>query len=347
MKFLRAFSCHNVDSEAVLSPSATYRRVEFSEDESERRAVGESAEMLCPDEIRLAHSPTEDLTEEESSVDSASDPHTGVSSRVDDIFRSKPKGKQELVSNNINRQNSHASNTSTASLDWGYPGHLSEDEYEVYIKFHNEVSQRSDDYQKTILCFGTEESEEYALCRWLRARKFDLSKASKMVEDAMKFRAEAAKEDFFPNGCKALGVEKSIYYAMYPEVLVGYTKNGFPFYVTKAADTAVNMLNCITTPKGITNFHWHSMMHVLGDKLRRRASSDPSFKRFEVVIVLDLEGITVATAMEALPILKGFIAIDQLCFPEVSAFDPVLPNTSVILQYCFFLTQKTDLPYSA
>jgi hypothetical protein len=134
---------------------------------------------------------------------------------------------------------------------------------------------------------------------------------------------------------------------MYPEVLVGYTKNGFPFYVTKAADTAVNMLNCITTPKGITNFHWHSMMHVLGDKLRRRASSDPSFKRFEVVIVLDLEGITVATAMEALPILKGFIAIDQLCFPEVSAFDPVLPNTSVILQYCFFLTQKTDLPYSA
>lgn len=333
MKFLRAFSCHNVDSEAVISPSPTYRRVGFSEYDYERRAVGDSVEMLCPDEIRLANSPTEDLTEEESSLDSASNPLVGVSSRADDIFRSKPKDKQELISNNINRQNSRASATSTASLDWGYPGHLSEEEYDVYVKFHNEASQRGDEYQKTILCFGKEESEEYALCRWLRARKFDLSKATKMVEDAMKYRAEAAKEDFFPNGSKALGVEKSIYYSMYPEVLVGYTKNGFPLYVTKAADAAVNMLNCITTPKGVTNFHWHSMMHVLGDKLRRKALSDPSFKRFEVVIVLDLEGITVATAMEALPILKGFIAIDQLCFPEVSTFVPVLRNACVILQH--------------
>jgi hypothetical protein len=310
MKFLKALSCQNVDSSAVISPSAPHRKVNFSEDQSTRRIGNEDSEiLLCPDEIRLAYSTTEDLTEESSS-DCESIPRVNVSSNTN-IFRSKPKDNQELVSN-INHQNSNVSNTSTSSLDWGYPGHLSVDEYEVYVKFHNEVCQRSEDYQQTILCFGTEESEEYALCRWLRARKFDLSKTIKMVEEAMNYRAEAAKEDFFPNGSKALGVEKSIYYALYPEVCVGYTKNGYPLYINRAANAAVSMLSCVTTPKGITNFHWHSMVHVLGDKLRRRALSDPSFKRFEVVVVLDLEGITVATAMEALPILKGFITIDQV-----------------------------------
>ena len=128
----------------------------------------------------------------------------------------------------------------------------------------------------------------------------------------MNYRAEAAKEDFFPNGSKALGVEKSIYYTFYPEVFVGYTKYGYPLYITKAADANMPMLNCVTTSKGMTNFHWHSMMYVLGGNLRRRALSDPTFHRFEACIVVDLERITVGTAIEMLPILKGFIAIDQV-----------------------------------
>jgi hypothetical protein len=313
MKFLRPFCCY-ADSTVVTVPSSTSHSSLLNGEEHVHVTSDVLEELLRPKEPPCNAS-LSDFSTDDSLTGSGSLSISG--STLKNAFQGSPKSSQELVSH-VCQQHSNPFNAQKYSLDWGYPGHLSQDEYEVYVKFHNEASQRSDDFQRTILCFGTEESEEYALCRWLRARKFDLSKTINMVEEAMNYRAEAAKENFFPNGSRALGVEKSIYYTFYPEVFVGYTSNGFPLYITKAADASTNMLNCITSPKGITNFHWHSMMHVLGGNLRRMALSNPNFQRFEACIIVDLERITVSTAIEALPILKGFILIDQLCFPEVS-----------------------------
>jgi hypothetical protein len=318
MKFLRPLCCY-VDSTVVTVPSSPSHSVLINREEHIHVTPDLIEDLLRPKEPPCITSLSDfstDLFADDSSTGSGSLSASG--STLKNVFQGNPKCSQELVSH-LCHQHSNPSNTQKSSLDWGYPGHLSQDEYEVYVKFHNEASQRSEDFQRTILCFGTEESKEYALCRWLRARKFDLSKTINMVEEAMYYRAEAAKENFFPNGSRALGVEKSIYYTFYPEVFVGYTNKGFPLFITKAADASTNMLNCITSPKGIMNFHWYSMMHVLGGNLRRMALSDPNFQRFEACIIVDLERITVSTAIEALPILKGFILIDQLCFPEVSA----------------------------
>lgn len=301
-------------------PSSTSHTLLLNEDEHIHLAPDVIEKLLRPKEPPSNAGQSDfstDLFADDFSTGSGS--LSASASMLRNVFQGSPKSSQDLVSPG-HYQHSNLLNTHKSSLDWGYPGHLSQDEYEVYVKFHNEASQRSEDFQRTILCFGTEELEEYALCRWLRARRFDLPKTINMVEEAMNFRAEAAKEDFFPNGSKALGVEKSIYYTFYPEVFVGYTNKGFPLYITKAADASINMLHCITSTKSITNFHWYSMMHVLGGNLRRRALSDPNFQRFEACIIVDLERITVSTAIEALPILKGFILIDQLCFPEVSGY---------------------------
>jgi len=259
--------------------------------------------------------PPEDECTENSSSDSTNTPVTTT------IFSATPNSRQYMIANDSTNSPTAAASTSTSTSpsDWGYPGHLTPNEYEVYVQFHNEVLRRNSAFQQTVCSFGTEEPEEYALCRWLRARKFDLKRVTQMVEEATKCRHEAAKQQFFPDGSKALGVEQSVFYALYPELFIGHTKQGLPFYITKAGEADLQKISCITTIKGLINFHWHCMVHVFGDKLRRRATLDASFKRFEGCNVMDLEGLSIVNAVEALNILKDTSKIDQLCFPEVRA----------------------------
>jgi hypothetical protein len=58
--------------------------------------------------------------------------------------------------------------------------------------------KRGGDFRETVYCFGEEEGETYTLCRWLRARKFDLAETIKMVEEATVVRSEPRKCNFFP-----------------------------------------------------------------------------------------------------------------------------------------------------
>lgn len=314
MKVFKGFSCFNSDAIQTIPPPSSNPSSSLNEKNGVKRSPkstsvdSELRENEPPLHVHFSRS----ADTENSSSDCGSIPAAVVMAST--IFQSKPKPREDLAPI-IHRQNSGGT-TVSASHDWGYPEHLSQEQYEIYVKFHHEACQRSLDFQQTIYSFGTVETEEFALCRWLRARKFDLEKTIQMVEEAMEFRKEAAKHYFFPDGSRALGVEKSIFYALYPEVFGGYTKNGFPLFIIKACDADFSKVPCITTMTGVINFHWHSMAHVLGGQLRDRALADPSFKRFEACTVVDVEGVSVSTALDSLSILKEWIAIDQLCFPE-------------------------------
>jgi len=56
--------------------------------------------------------------------------------------------------------------------------------------------KRGGDFRETVYCFGEEEGETYTLCRWLRARKFDLAETIKMVEEATVVRSEPALSSY-------------------------------------------------------------------------------------------------------------------------------------------------------
>ena len=48
--------------------------------------------------------------------------------------------------------------------NWGYPGYLTEKEYEVFCKFRQEVYQQDEAFQKAVFTFAaSQEIEEYAL----------------------------------------------------------------------------------------------------------------------------------------------------------------------------------------
>jgi hypothetical protein len=62
-----------------------------------------------------------------------------------------------------------------------------------------EVFQNQDDeFRRAIFSFGFEEEEVHALCRWLRARKFDLQKTIHMVQEAVVQRSKPAEAEFYP-----------------------------------------------------------------------------------------------------------------------------------------------------
>lgn len=203
--------------------------------------------------------------------------------------------------------------------DQGYPGFLTEKEYEIFTDFRNEVYRRDKDFQDTTFAFqSADENEEYALCRWLRARKYNLDATIKMIEEATDCRADVKSNNFYPSLDVALGVESSLYKKEYPQLYYGSTKDGYPLFISQPGRMNIDAIELLTTKSGLINYHWHDMMHQFGRKLK--ASKDKSngkFMRYECVCILDLKDLSASKlGKRQMNIIKSMTFIDSLCFPE-------------------------------
>jgi hypothetical protein len=163
---------------------------------------------------------------------------------------------------------------------WGVPGHMTKEEVSIFMEFKQEVEKRGGEFRETVYSFGEVEGEAFALGRWLRARKFVLSDVIKMIEEATEVRKSAKVMDFYPNPIDALGVDKSLFFAQYPQLYSGFTKKGVPVFFSKPGVLNVDGMECITTLDGILKFHWHIMMHDFASRLRdQKAKSPDTFKK--------------------------------------------------------------------
>lgn len=200
---------------------------------------------------------------------------------------------------------------------WGQPGHLTEEEADIYMKFKDEVEGRDKDFKDTIYSFGIGEGEVYAYCRWLRARKYNFDDTIKMIEEATACRAEAKIANFWPDPSTATGCPVSHYITQYPQLYSGFGKNGAPVFISKPGVLNTDAVECVTTIDNVVKFHWHGQMHDFGNRLRDYKEKNPEFKRFECICILDLEHLTLAQiSQRTLNIVKEQSTIDSLCFPE-------------------------------
>lgn len=179
------------------------------------------------------------------------------------------------------------------------------------------IDLRGGDFKDTVYCFGLEEGEVYALCRWCRARKYNFEDIMMMVEEATKCRAEGKTANFYPNPKSALGCDTAVYAAQYPQVYSGVAKNGSPLYFSKIGNLNVEGIECITTVSSIVKYHWYVMIHDFANRLRSHKKDDPTFTNFECVCVMDLGNLTMGQiGSKCMTIVKEQSAIDSLCFPE-------------------------------
>jgi len=204
-----------------------------------------------------------------------------------------------------------------AITNWGFPGHLTKEEGDVYVAFRDECSKRDPNFNSTVHSFTDEEEEAYCLTRWLRARKFSLSDTLLMIEQATECRATPRTLDYYPNPHDALGVDPAVYLTQYPQLYSGFSKDGCPVFYSKTGKIQIDGLECITTVKSILDYHWHVMQHDYQRRLLGFKKDNPKFKKFACVSVLDLAGLTVAAlSSRTLDIIKKQSYIDSLCFPE-------------------------------
>jgi hypothetical protein len=226
----------------------------------------------------------------------------------------------EPIGSMVNRNDIMAKKSEIVSvMNWGYPGYLTESEYDIFIKFREEVYSRNDEFRATVFPFrDAHEEETYALCRWLRARKYDLHKTIQMVEEAVECTRIPRKNKFYPCPNEALGCESSLYTSFYPQLYFGTSKNGSPVFISKPGVINMTGIECVTSLPGILNFHWNAMMHEFAQKLKTEyESSNGSFKRYECTCILDLKDLTHSQiGKRPLNLIKSQTFIDSLCFPE-------------------------------
>lgn len=203
------------------------------------------------------------------------------------------------------------------ALDWGLPGMLTKEEVEVFEKFRDEVESRGGEFRKTVYSFGEEEGEPHALCRWLRARKFNYDDVVQMVNEATEVRSVPMKDNFYPDPKSALNVEPHVYISQYPQLYHGNGKNGVPVFISKPGLININGMECITTLDAILRYHWYEMMHNFSNRLRANKEENENFTNFACIIVMDLAHLSTSQLnSRTMSIIKEQSKIDSLCFPE-------------------------------
>jgi hypothetical protein len=208
------------------------------------------------------------------------------------------------------------------------------------------------------------ESDRHALCRWLRGGGggsggeggFDLDDALERAVGAAAARTEAggaeaggagagtggsAGRGIWPDGAEALGVEPSVYHALYPQAYycvprstgaaaaAGAAPPPPSLFVSRVGRMDPAGLACVTTAAGIVRYHWHDMEHRYPAALRtvrdRDRDSAPSASPpggggggcCETAVLIDLEGLSAAHASShVLAVIRSQTELDALCYPQ-------------------------------
>lgn len=207
----------------------------------------------------------------------------------------------------------------------GYPGELTEHEVDACLQFRRRLEEKAksaDDengrhYREIVEAFHSVEEEPYALCRFLRARKFDVDAVMEMVEQGVEIWKEGKKHNFFPDANVAVGNPISVLRTQYPVVYSGIAKNGCPVSYFKAGQISVEGVECVTTLEKLTNLGWHQMIYTFPKQIAKAQKIDSDIVRCESVAVVDLKGLK-ASSLNArtLDVMKSMAKINQ-CFPEV------------------------------
>jgi len=207
----------------------------------------------------------------------------------------------------------------------GYPGELNEDEVAACRKFRQELEQKESDtevtngkfYREVVDAFHSVEEEPYALCRFLRARKFDVNAAMVMVDEGVGIWANGREHKFYPDANVAIGNPLSVLRTQYPVIYHGIAKNGCPVSYFLAGQVSVEGLECVTTLEKLSCLAWHQMMYTFPKQIAKAQATNPDVVRCEAVSVIDLKGLKAsALNVRTLEVLKSMATINK-CFPEI------------------------------
>lgn len=203
----------------------------------------------------------------------------------------------------------------------GYPGDLTRGELEACLEFRKDIRNKREQepsYHEMVHCYTDVEEEAFALCRFMRARKFVVPDALDMMAGNLDTWKEGKAHDFYPNLEAALGCPPSVLLTQLPLLQWGTAENGSVVYYFQAGSVSLEALDCLTDLENFVAFIWHQFMHAFKDNVAKSQRKHPNTAiRSEMTVIIDLRGITRSLfTKQVMEVLKGCIQAFN-CFPEI------------------------------
>mmetsp|Transcript_29520 Transcript_29520/g.42857 ORF Transcript_29520/g.42857 Transcript_29520/m.42857 type:complete len:511 (+) Transcript_29520:39-1571(+) len=270
--------------------------------------------------LQLAHA---DLDDAESMLDSTSsqlDYEADPSESTNGIAATG--GRKDIVSTGIFQ--TQLEGTKVAKVQDrpnGFPGYLTKEQLEICLSFRQWLKEQSDEnpiYSDMVYYYSVEE-EAYAICRYLRARKFNLKDTQELVESLADVWKEGQKHGFYPTAAEALGggSHESAFLTQFPIIMNGLTRNGCPLLYFPVKYMSIEGIECVCPMDTISKYMWHVAAHKSGNIVAKAKEEDPSrFVRMQFVALVDLDGLSISTMRRAMGEMEGCMAVLN-AFPEI------------------------------
>jgi len=219
----------------------------------------------------------------------------------------------------------------------GYPGNLTNDELEACQQFRSELKERSAGkndgkiYEEIVRAYRQVETEPYALCRFLRARKFQVSEVFVMMDECVEDWRKARDHNFYPDAVEAIGAPINVFLTQFPTVSYGCAKNGAPLSYLRTEGLSVEGMECLTDLERLPKFAWNQSYYGIPNDVAKAQRKTSDLVRCEMLQIVDLECLNSSTLnARTLETLKSVIAVNK-SFPETL-------NSMVILNAPRFFT---------
>ncbi|KAL3937725.1 MAG: hypothetical protein SGARI_002007 [Bacillariaceae sp.] len=200
----------------------------------------------------------------------------------------------------------------------GYPGELNEDELKACLEFRELLKEKDPAYKEMVHAYAPAEAEEFALCRFLRARGFDTQEIFKMLDgnDAVNVWKTARSQDFYKDLGKIYhGCSLPIFMKLFPVCISGLAKNGATMFYFRPGLIDMNALECVCDLPSLVPYLW-CMLHAGGTiSMQRELEAHGQTKTVlsERIIVVDMKGMS--TSLLNTEMMKEAAKITG-CFPE-------------------------------
>jgi hypothetical protein len=200
----------------------------------------------------------------------------------------------------------------------GYPGQLNQVELQACLNFRDELKKRDSAFHEMVHAYSPAEDEAFALCRFLRAREFNVDEIFAMLEGnhAIDVWKQAREKNYYRDleqlyhGCPLPVLMK-----LFPVVISGLAKNGATMFYFKPGGMNIEALECVSDLPQLVPYLWN-MLHLGGIASMQREVNKhgpESTVLSERIIVVDMKNIS--SALFNTEFMKEAAKITA-CFPE-------------------------------
>jgi len=200
--------------------------------------------------------------------------------------------------------------------NWGRLGYLNEEQRSALDDFKEKI-----DASKLARAKYDAENDEQVCLRFLRARKFDVEKATSLLSECCEifdqYDADQCKVD---GGEKCASCDPDVLTTFYPHTQCGYDKEGRLLLWEANGCVNLHALETVVRRSNLIKYHFWTMQDKLNElfKLAPKDKDDASNTVITTTAVLDFDGLCMHhMSTRMFSHLKTMIAIDNVCYPEM------------------------------